>query len=364
MIRLFVQSHGRFVADPAPEDIDARIGDPEQETWLDITLEPGADPETDADAALLREEFGFHPLAIADAYRKRHPPKIDVFGRDALVNLGNAADDSSAAGLAGADDSTSPVASRPSPCGEHYFLIAYAPRQNRRNGTVHLDQLAVFIGRNYLVTIHRGEIPAIAETLRLWQIPDSPLGQTTGALAHTLLDGLVDAYFPMLDHIADRLQDLEDAIFGAFDEGLIKNVFSVRKDLLRIRRVLSPMRDIMNVIVRRDIDLFAPDELAYFRDVHEHTIRHIETLDIDRELISGVLESYLSMQSNRLNQIVKVLTVASIILMSNSLVSGIYGMNFRHLPELSWRYGYAFALGLMVVISVGLIVLFRRIRWL
>lgn len=348
MIRLFVQSHGRFVPDPAPADIDARIRDPEQETWLDVALAPGADPETDPDAQLLREEFGFHPLAIADAYRRHHPPKIDIFGPGEL---------------GGGDERIDGLPAE-SPCGAHYFLIVYAPRQNGRHGKVHLDRLAVFIGRNYLVTIHRGEIPAIAETLRLWQMPASPLGRTTGALAHALLDGIVDAYFPILDGIADRLQEVEDAIFDAFEEAQVQAVFDLRKDLLRIRRVLAPMRDILNGLLRRDLDLFAPDEVAYFRDVHEHTIRHIETLDIDRELISGVLESYLSMQSNRLNQIVKVLTVASIVLMTNSLVAGIYGMNFVHLPELRWRYGYGFALALMAAISLGLIALFRRIRWL
>lgn len=356
MIRLFVQRHGRFVADPAPEDIDARLRDPEQETWLDITLEPHADPDTDPDAELLRQEFGFHPLAIADAYRKRHPPKFDVFGPSALAAERNdAAPDDPEIGRGLPADS---------PCGPHYFLVVYAPREGGRHGALRLDQLAVFIGRNYLVTVHRGEIPAIAETLRLWQLPGSPLGRTTGALAHALLDGIVDGYFPILDRIAERLQELEDAIFDDFDESQVHAVFALRKDLLRIRRVLAPMRDILNGLLRRDLDLFGHDEVAYFRDVHEHTIRHIETLDIDRDLISGVLESYLSMQSNRLNQIVKVLTVASIVLMTNSLVAGIYGMNFVHLPELRWRYGYAFALGLMAAISLGLIALFRRIRWL
>lgn len=349
MIRLFVHSHGHFVVDPAPADIDAHIRDPEQVTWLDVVLEPGAEPETDPDAALLREEFGFHPLAIADAYRERHPAKIDVFGRHALPH-----------DAVGPDDAQIPD----QPCGEHYFLVVYAPRPDADGDPIQLDQLALFIGRTYIVTVHHGAIPALAETLRLWQLPNAPLGQTVGALAHTLLDAIVDAYFPILDHMADRLQSLEDAIFDQFDDALIGDVFSVRKDLLRIRRVLAPMRDILNGLLRRDLRLFDQDEVAYFRDVHEHTIRHIETLDIDRDLLSGVLESYLSMQSNRLNQIVKLLTVASIILMTNALIAGIYGMNFRYQPELHWRYGYPFALGLMAVLSILLVGLFRRIRWL
>jgi len=349
VIRLFVQHRGAFVADPAPEDIDARLADPEQLTWLDIVVDPDADPETDAGAALLHEEFGFHPLAIADAYRKHHPPKLSVFTGDFAAA---AADEPSAEG---ADIVHGP-------CGDHYFFIAYAPRQGAHK--VRLDQLAVFAGRNYLVTVHRGEVPAIAETLALWQRHGSPLGRTNGALVHALLDAVVDAYFPILDAIAERLQHLEDAIFDAFDDRQVHDVFAVRKDLLRIRRVLSPLRDVLNGLLRRELDLFSPAEEAYLRDVHEHAIRHIETLDIDRELISGVLESFLSMQSNRLNQIVKVLTVASIVLMTNSLIAGIYGMNFRFLPELHWRYGYGFALGLMATVSAASIAFFRRIGWL
>ena len=124
------------------------------------------------------------------------------------------------------------------------------------------------------------------------------------------------------------------------------------------------MRDILNTLLRRDVPVFDSADLVYFRDVYEHVIRHIESVDIDRDLLTGVLDSFLSMQSNRLNQVVKVLTVGSIVLMSVTLIAGIYGMNFEHMPELRWTYGYAWALGLMVAIAIGLVALFRRMKWL
>ena len=128
--------------------------------------------------------------------------------------------------------------------------------------------------------------------------------------------------------------------------------------------MISPERDVLNVMLRRDIHVFDQDDVIYLQDVYDHIVRTTDTIDTYRELVSSALDSFLSVQSNQLNQTVKALTVASIILMSSALVAGIYGMNFEFMPELHWRYGYFWALGLMVVIAVGMIGLFRRIKWL
>jgi magnesium transporter len=133
---------------------------------------------------------------------------------------------------------------------------------------------------------------------------------------------------------------------------------------LHLRRVVAPERDVLNRLLRRELPVFKPEDLAYLQDVYDHIVRVTDSVDTYRDLLSSALDSYLSVQSNNLNQIVKVLTIASIILMSNALVSGIYGMNFQFMPELGWRFGYPFALGLMVIISTVLILYFRRRKWL
>jgi len=134
--------------------------------------------------------------------------------------------------------------------------------------------------------------------------------------------------------------------------------------LLHLRRVVAPERDVLNRLLRRELPVFKPEDTVYLQDVYDHIVRVTDSIDTYRDLLSSALDSYLSVQSNNLNQIVKVLTIASIILMSNALVSGIYGMNFRFMPELEWKLGYPFALGLMVIISTALILYFRRRKWL
>ncbi len=185
-----------------------------------------------------------------------------------------------------------------------------------------------------------------------------------GALIYALLDAIVDDYFPVMDDVADRVDDLEEHIFEKFDEGALTKIFNLKKELLQMRRVVAPERDVLNVMLRRDIRVFGNDDVTYLQDVYDHIVRVIDSLDTYRDLLSSALDSFLSMQSNRLNQVVKALTITSIILMSATLVAGVYGMNFEYMPELTWRYGYAWALGLMVAISGGLILWFRHIKWL
>ena len=131
-----------------------------------------------------------------------------------------------------------------------------------------------------------------------------------------------------------------------------------------MRRAVAPERDVVNIMLRRDIKVFDENDVTYLQDVYDHVVRIIDAVDIYRDLLSSALDSYLSVQSNSLNQIVKILTLTSIILMSVTAVAGIYGMNFDYMPELHWRYGYLWALGLMVSIALGLIYWFRRIKWL
>ncbi len=289
--------------------------------WLDIV-----NPNDD-DIKLLRQDFQFHPLAIEDATRHFQRPKVDAY--------------------------------------EHYyFVVFYHLGTNGREGRISASPLYLFIGQRYLVTVHPEPASQVQETLRRWREADSPLGDSVGALIYALLDAIVDDYFPMMDQVAERVEDLEQQIFAHFDEAALQSIFQLKKDLLNVRRVVAPERDVLNVMLRREIAVFSPDDVTYLQDVYDHIVRITDTVDTYRDLLSSALDSFLSVQSNRLNQIVKVLTVTSIILMSVTMVAGIYGMNFEYMPELHWRYGYAWALGLMAAISLGLIAFFRRIRWL
>jgi len=304
----------------APEALAATLADPASVLWLDIQ-----DP-TDEDIALLRDRFNFHPLAIEDATRSHERPKVDSYDT-------------------------------------YYFVVFYAASYNAEENHIETQPLNLFIGANYLVTVHTGTVSYIEETRARWRVPNSPLGNKVSALVHALLDALVDDYFPLMDQVADRVEDLEDTIFVHFDESAIQIMFSLKKDLLNLRRVVAPERDVLNVLLRRQLPIFRPKDMVYFQDVYDHIVRVTDSIDTYRDLLSSALDSYLSLQSNNLNEVMKVLTMASIILMSAALIAGVYGMNFKAMPELSWPWGYPFALGLIIAIGVLLFVYFRRKKW-
>jgi magnesium transporter len=156
----------------------------------------------------------------------------------------------------------------------------------------------------------------------------------------------------------------EREIFTGSGERVLDKLLSLKREVLQARRMLGPLRDTMNVVVRRDFPNIRPECRIYFLDLYDHLIRLFDICDTQRELLSSAMEAHLSQVSNRLNEVMKVLTIMSTILMPMTLISGIYGMNFRFMPELNWRFGYPWALGLMLTVSLLMLAYFRRRKWL
>jgi len=315
------QHDGRFRSTIDPAEISELIRQKDQLIWVD--LQGPHEP----DLALLTEEFGFHPLAIEDATRAHERPKIETFAG-------------------------------------YYFLIFYALRYDTEMQRIVPQQVSLFIGSNYLVCIHAEPVAAIDETIRRWQRNERDFGADVAELLYHLLDTIVDDYFPILDTLIERVEDVEEQIFDRFRPEALQEIFALKRELLMMRRVIAPERDILNVLLRREMPIYPREMVTYFQDVYDHTIRVTDSIDTYRDLLSSALDAFLSLQSNQLNEIVKILTIASIILMTSALIAGIYGMNFDVMPELRWPFGYAFALGLMALASLTLIVFFKRRRWL
>jgi magnesium transporter len=316
---LHTDKHGR--------DSDLTIGDVsdvltrrDATIWVDVV-----DP-TPEEMARVGEEFGFHPLSLEDAVRGGQRPKIDAYdGYQFLVFFGLANED----------------------------------------GRVVTHEIGIFLGQHYMVTVHDGHCRAVGETAERWRTHVAKLGRRgVGFLLYSLLDALVDGYFPVLDDIAERADTLEETIILEGHPALQAEILQLRRDLLLIRRIAGPERDVMNVLVRRDPPLFGREELVYFQDVYDHLLRVTDSVDIYRDMLSSVLDANLSLVSYSLNVVVKRLTASSIILMSITLIAGIYGMNFVFMPELGWRWGYPFALALMAVVGVAEFGIFRKIGWL
>jgi magnesium transporter len=383
-----MSQRGRFRNGAPPDSLAPHLADSHCLTWLDIQ-----DP-TEADVAVLREQFGFHPLAIEDATRAHERPKVDAYGIPGDLDADGMADElgPSWAGLAQppfaapdrdaqkAEDAEEPEeavlipldTTAPTGAGlddtliesSYYFVIFYTAVFNPNDDHIEARSLSLFIGANYLVTVHNGPLRHVTETMARWRAPKSPLEHRVGALVHGLLDAMVDDYFPLMDQVADRVEDLEDRIFSHFDQGAIETIFRLKKDLLAMRRVVAPERDVLNVLLRRQLPIIASEDVAYLQDVYDHIVRVTDNIDTYRDLLSSALDSYLSLQGNRLNQIMKVLTIGSIILMADALVTGFYGQNFHFFPELSFDLGSFWALGLMAIITITLVIYFRWKKWL
>ncbi len=336
-----------FTSDISPQAISDVLQSRDNVVWLDIQA------PSDEDVKLLREEFGFHPLAIEDATRAHERPKVDAYEHAVLQHP-----------LGPDDEPPLSQANGETPGRQaYYFIVFYEAEFDAAHDHVKVEAINMFVGSNYLVTVHHGPTHNVQSTLARWKAPDSPLGNTVGALVHAFLDAIVDDYFPLMDNVADRVEELEDTIFERFTEQAIQSIFGLKKDLLSMRRIVAPERDVLNVLLRRELPIFLPQDVAYMQDVYDHIVRVTDNIDTYRDLLSSALDSYLSIQSNYLNQIVKVLTIASIILMAASLVTGFYGMNFQHMPELSWGIGSLWALFLIVIITAGLAIYFKRKGW-
>ena len=301
-----------------------RAGQPEPDApsilWFDL-VNPGP-----TEAEFLRTRLKLHPLAVEDCTRGRQRPKLERYTG-------------------------------------YFFLVAYAARVNQDRDRVAFNELHSFFGERFIITVRDHRIDEVKETLVRWRAAPEHFSDV-GTIAHGLLDAIVDSYFAVIDHIAEHVSRAENELLNATAKDSLKHVLMIRRELILFRRVVAPIRDIIARLVRRDLPFVSPSLVPYFQDVRDHAIRITEEIDTLRELVASVLESHDSAASQQLNQTLRMMAAWSIILMSIAAIAGIYGMNFRFMPETDWRYGYGFALGLMLVVGLGLVFLFRRRRWI
>jgi magnesium transporter len=302
-------------------DISELRLDTQNIVWADVS-----DP-TSSDFEELAEEFGFHPLSIEDCRSEHQRPKVEEFTG-------------------------------------YYFIVLYEAELVGPTDTLELRELNIFLGKNFLVTVHSRPIRAIETAGRLWGEWLDRAEHGAGLLAYLLIDAIVDDYLPLIDVMSERMDDLEDSIFGEFSPAAIEEIFTIKKKLLYLRRAVTPLRDVFNSLLRREQPIVTRENLVYFQDVFDHLIRVSDTIDTLRDMLSSTMDAYLSVAGNRMNQIMKRLTSISTILMSVTLIAGIYGMNFVFMPEIRWRYGYVLALLSMVAVGLGLYLYLKKVKWL
>ncbi len=292
--------------------------------WLDVI-----DP-IDADLASIGEVLGLHPLTLEDLRHRSQRPKVELF--------------------------------------QEYAFVVVRPMR-LPDGALEESEVHALVGRRFLATLRFGEVPFdIDQIERRWlRQPELFSAYPGGAAVYFLLDEIVDGYLSVIEELEDRADTLEDDVTG---DGLPpagptsqERIFLLKREVVRLRRVVSPLRQGLDLI-QEEPWLAGPELQPYFRDVTEHAIRVAELSDNVREILTSLLELQIAKEANRLNDTVRSLTAWAAILVVPTLIASVYGMNFREMPELSWHFGYGFALALMAGSSFGLYLMFKRRGWL
>ena len=339
---------GTLVADPdalkpvirviayGPKDLEeTTIEDPEElreivgrlpVTWVNV--DGLGDP---ALISRLGEIFGLHRLALEDVVHLRQRPRVEDYG-------------------------------------QHLFLVT---QMTRLTPKVENEQVSLFLGPDFLLTFQERPGDCFDPVRERIQKSGARIRESKpDYLAYALIDAVIDTYFPLLEHFGEKVDELESAVLQAPEEGLIPRIHELKMDLLSLRRIIWPQRDMANTMIRDFSELIEEQTRVYLRDCYDHTIQLLDMVETYRELASGLIELYLSGVSQRSNDIMKVLTIIATIFIPLGFIAGLYGMNFDsavspwNMPELGWAWGYPFALALMAAVAIALLLYFRKRGWI
>ena len=291
--------------------------------WVDM------EKPNEADERVLLDVFLFHPLTVEDCRENRHYPKIEEFHN-------------------------------------YIYFIVHGVTANTSPDRFNTIELDGFLGPNYVITYHHDMFRSINNVKQLLRTTPVACQRGPAFLLHQILDQVVDFYSPVLDDFDDRIDKLEDDIFTLRrpNNMILSEIMDLKRSVLRLRRISGKQMDILHRMSRGEFALI-PDEMRpFYRDVYDHLVRVVDLAENYRDLISGSLEAYLSVVSNRLNEIMKVLTIFSAIMLPLTFIAGVYGMNFDNMPELHSRYGYFAVIIIMVVVAVVMLLFFRRRGWI
>ena len=301
----------------APADVEAHAGRPDRIVWVDFS-EP-----TPEETALLRARFDFHPLALEDSASPRQHPKIEDFH-------------------------------------DYVFILTHGIHPDSTPRDFRTRQLSLFVGRSALVTVHHEPSRTIEQVSAAVRRNPRVMAEGPDELLHLILDVQVDQYLLVLDGFGTTLDDIEERIFEAPTREVLSEVLEFKRALMRFRRIAGHERDILARLVRGEFPAIDAKCVYGLRDVLDHLVRIADLSETYRELSGSALEAHLGLVSQRTNEAMRVLTVISSLFIPLTFIVGVYGMNFEHMPELRWRYGYAFTWIAMLAVAGGMWWFFRK----
>jgi len=231
---------------------------------------------------------------------------------------------------------------------------------------VSAEQVSLVVGQNYVISFQEGIEGDVFGPLRERLRNEKGRARKLGAdyLAYSLIDAIVDNYFSILEKLGEKIEMLEEKLVSNPTTTTLHDIHYLKREMIYLRKAVWPLREVVSIFSRSDSEIVQESTRIYLRDVYDHTIQVIDTVESYRDMVSGMLDIYLSSVSNRLNAVMKVLTIIATIFMPLTFIAGVYGMNFKHMPEIEWHYGYFMIWGIMIVIAGWMLVFFRRKKWL
>lgn len=325
---LFFSADGRVYQDLPSADLTAALDDKEGLLWVDFEATVAEDDEK-----LLTDFFHFHPLAIDDALQEQHVPKVDDWGTYIYIVL-------------------------------HAIVI----EDQDRRPFLRTQELDIFLGENYVVTHHDVSIPAVTHVWNAVLRDQRHLRYGSDHLVYRLADEIAASYMPVVARMDELIDQIEDVVFEAASPDLVEGIFALKRAVLTMRRILGPQREVLNKLARDDFQVIDEKAQVYFRDVYDHFVRMHDLSESIRDLVSGTMDTYLSVVNNRMNEIMKTLTVITTLFMPLSFVVGFFGMNFfvPDQPVAGWVSPAVFygALVLMALMPAGMFLWIRRRGWM
>ncbi|MEW5870445.1 MAG: magnesium/cobalt transporter CorA [Chloroflexota bacterium] len=328
MIRsLFFTSDGKLRTDLQTDEIAFALHEPQGLLWVDFQGTPPAEDEP-----ILRKTFGFHPLAIDDALEESHIPKVDDWGK-------------------------------------YLYIVLHAVKLDHQ-ADLHLDtlELDIFVGANYIVTHHDDPIDAIERVYSAAQRDERHLRYGPDHLLYRLTDEVAASYMPVVEELDLAIDQVEASLFVRPEPGMLEKIFDIKRAVLHMRRILAPQREVLNKLARDDYQVIDAQARVYFRDVYDHLVRLHDITESVRDLVSGTLDTYLSVVNNRMNEVMKTLTIITTLFMPLSFVAGFFGMNFflPDKPITAWmqRPVFLLVLILMLMLPLAMFQWMRRRGWM
>ena len=320
MLTSFVCNKKTITCNLSRQDLAKILWEKDSLVWVDL------DDPSEFESEILIELFNFHPLAIEDCLNDSSEPKIDDYE-------------------------------------DHLFLVVHAVngRSAEELKTIELD---IFVSKNYVVTFHKQPVQSISQFRDLLaKKSDTFMTEGSDMLLHTILDRLVDRYLPVIADQERKIDIIEEKIFSENKDNVLPSILKIQKDVIYLKRIIAPQQETVGNLSRSARSFIKPKNMVYFKDIYDHLFRYYQMTEQLHSLLTGILQVYFSHVSTKLNEVIKTMTVIATIGIPPTVIASIYGMNFKHMPELYWEWGYFFSLGLMTLSSAIILIYMKIKKW-